>query len=177
MKTVPYVAVAALALAIGTAAYVWHTVTPRVGTVLKTAPKMAPDVAFTRLDGTQSSTAALRGKVVLVNFWATSCKTCVHEMPAIVATHTKFRERGFETLAVAMRYDPPAYVVDFARTRQLPFTVVIDNTGRVAREFGDVKLTPTSLLINRKGEIVKRYVGEPDFAELHQHVERLLAET
>ena len=169
MKILPYVAVAALALAIGTGAYVWHTDTPHV--------EAAPDVAFTRLDGTQSSTAALRGKVVLVNFWATSCRTCVHEMPQIVATHTKFRERGFETLAVAMSYDPPVYVVEFAKSRQLPFTVVIDNTGRMAREFGEVKLTPTTLLINRKGQIVKRYVGEPDFAVLQQRVERLLAES
>ena len=169
MKILPYVAVAALALAIGTGAYVWQTNTPRV--------EAAPDVPFTRLDGTQSSTAALRGKVVMVNFWATSCMTCVHEMPQIVATHTKFRERGFETLAVAMSYDPPVYVVAFAKSRQLPFTVVIDNTGRMAREFGEVKLTPTTLLINRKGQIVKRYVGEPDFAELQQRVERLLAES
>ena len=173
MKFLPYVAVAAVALAIGAGAYLSHTGTLHV----ETAPEMAPDVAYSRLDGTKTTTGALRGKVVLVNFWATSCMTCVHEMPQIVATHTKFRERGFETLAVAMSYDPPVYVVDFAKSRQLPFTVVIDNTGRMAREFGEVKLTPTTLLINRKGQIVKRYVGEPDFAELHQRVERLLAES
>lgn len=173
MKFLPYVAVAAVALAIGAGAYRSHTGTPRV----ETAPEMAPDVAYSRLDGTKTTTGALRGKVVLVNFWATSCMTCVHEMPQIVATHTKFRERGFETLAVAMSYDPPVYVVAFANSRQLPFTVVIDNTGHMAREFGEVKLTPTTLLINRKGQIVKRYVGEPDFAELQQRVERLLAES
>ena len=48
---------------------------------------------------------------------------------------------------------------------------------QVAREFGGVKLTPTTLLINRRGQIVKRYLGEPDFDELHQRVERLLSET
>lgn len=173
MKFLPYVAGAALALAIGVGAYLWHTGTWRVAN----ASEMAPDVAYSRLDGSKSTTGALRGKVVLVNFWATNCKVCVQEMPKIVATHTQFRARGFETLAVAMSYDPPAYVVAFANSRQLPFTVVIDNTGQVAREFGDVKLTPTTLLINRKGEIVKRYLGEPDFDELHQRVERLLSET
>ena len=173
MKSLLYVAVAALALAIGVGAYVWQAGTTRV----HSPPEMAPDVAYSRLDGSKSTTGALRGKVVLVNFWATSCKVCVHEMPKIVATHNEFRSRGFETLAVAMSYDPPAYVVAFANSRQLPFTVVIDNTGQVAREFGGVKLTPTTLLINRKGEIVKRYLGEPDFDELHQRVERLLSET
>ena len=137
----------------------------------------APTVAYTLLDGTSATTDQLRGKVVLVNFWATSCTTCVKEMPEIVATYEKYKARGYDTLAVAMSYDPPAYVANFAETRKLPFSVAIDNTGVIARSFGDVQLTPTSVLINKRGEIVKRYVGEPDFAALHQLVEELLAET
>jgi peroxiredoxin len=137
----------------------------------------APDVSYTLLDGSKATTEQLRGKVVLVNFWATDCTTCVHEMPQIVATHEKFKARGYETMAVAMSYDPPAYVINFAETRKLPFGVVIDNTGEIAKSFGEVRLTPTSVLINKRGEIVKRYVGEPDFVALHQLVEKLLAET
>ena len=137
----------------------------------------APDVGYTLLDGSQSSTGQLRGKVVLVNFWATDCTSCVHEMPQIVATHEKFKARGYETLAVSMRYDPPARVIHFAETRKLPFGVAIDNTGAIAASFDQVQLTPTSVLINKRGEIVKRYVGEPDFAALHRLVEKLLAET
>jgi peroxiredoxin len=138
---------------------------------------MAPNAAYTLLDGSRSTINSLRGKVVLVNFWATSCTTCVHEMPQIVATHQQFKARGFETLAVAMRYDPPAYVINFAETRKLPFGVAIDNTGEIAKSFDQVQLTPTTVLINKRGEIVQRYVGEPDFAALHQLVETLLAET
>jgi peroxiredoxin len=129
------------------------------------------------LDGTQVTTAQLKGKVSLVNFWATSCTTCVAEMPELVSTYNKFKDRGYETLAVAMRYDPPSYVVNFAQSRQLPFKVAIDNTGAVAREWGDVQLTPTTFLVNKRGEIVKRFVGTPDFAELHRLIEKLLAET
>ena len=73
-----------------------------------------------------------------------------------------------------MRYDPPASVIRFAESRRLPFGVVIDNKGEVARGFGSVELTPTSVLINQRGEIVARYVGEPDFSALHALVERLL---
>ena len=136
----------------------------------------APDFSYTLLDGARSSTTALRGKVLLVNFWATSCVTCVKEMPELVATHRKYSGRGFETLAVAMSYDPPAYVANFAHSRQLPFGVVIDNTGAIAKAFPDVRLTPTTYLIDKRGAIVKRYVGEPDFKELHALVEKLLAE-
>ncbi len=137
----------------------------------------APDFSYTLLDGAKQSTTALRGKVLLVNFWATSCVTCVKEMPQLIATHRKFEGRGFETLAVAMSYDPPAYVANFAQSRQLPFGVVIDNTGAIANAFAGVQLTPTTFLIDKRGGIVKRFVGEPDFADLHALVEKLLAET
>lgn len=137
----------------------------------------APRVDYVLLDGSRLDSDAWAGKVMLVNFWATSCRSCVHEMPQIVATHAKFKGRGFDTLAVAMSYDPPAFVTNFAASRQLPFGVAIDNTGRIAEQFGRVQLTPTTFLINKRGEIVKRYVGEPDFAALQTLVEQLLAET
>lgn len=136
----------------------------------------APSFSYTLLDGSKASTDAQRGKVLLVNFWATSCTTCVKEMPNIAATHQKYAARGYDTLAVAMKYDPPAYVANFAASRKLPFGVVIDNTGAIAKAFGDVQITPTTFVIDKRGAIVKRYVGEPDFAELHALVEKLLAE-
>ncbi|MCK6432989.1 MAG: TlpA family protein disulfide reductase [Burkholderiaceae bacterium] len=137
----------------------------------------APAVDYTLLDGTRGNISRLKGQVVLVNFWATSCTTCVKEMPQIVDTYQRYRNRGFQTLAVAMEYDPPAYVASFARTRALPFGVAIDNTGEIARQFGQVRVTPTTVLINKRGEVVKRYVGEPDFPALHALVEQLLSES
>ena len=140
------------------------------------AQQAAPNLTFTQLDGSQHTIAELKGKVMLVNFWATSCSTCVKEMPQIVATYQKFRGQGLETLAIAMEYDPPAYVMQFAQTRQLPFRVAIDHSGNLAKGFGEVQLTPTTLVVNKKGIIVKRYVGEPDFAALHVLLSQLLAE-
>ena len=110
-----------------------------------------------------------------MNFWATSCTTCVAEMPELIATYNKYKARGFETVAVAMSYDPPSYVVNFAQTRQLPFKVAIDNTGGVAKAWGDIQLTPTTFVLDKQGNIVKRYVGAPNFAELHQLIDKLLA--
>jgi peroxiredoxin len=127
------------------------------------------------LDGSTTTTADLKGKVTLVNFWATTCVSCVKEMPALVATHQKYQSSGFETVAVAMSYDEPSWVLNFAQTRQLPFKVALDNTGDIARSWGDVKLTPTTYLVDRQGRIIKRYVGEPDFAALHALIEKLLA--
>ena len=98
-------------------------------------------------------------------------------MPAIIETHQRFKARGFDTLAVAMKYDPPAAVAHYAQTRQLPFGVAIDNTGAIAEGFGNIRGTPTTLLVDKRGRVVKRIVGEPDFGELHALIEQLIAET
>lgn len=137
--------------------------------------ELAPETTFKTLQGEAITTASLRGKVVMVNFWATSCTTCVQEMPEMVETYKKYRERGFEFIAVAMSYDPPNYVLNYSETRQLPFKVALDTDGEVARSFGDVKLTPTTFLIDKNGEILKRYVGIPEFPAMHQLIEKALA--
>ncbi len=126
------------------------------------------------LNGSALTTTDLKGKVVLVNFWATSCVTCVAEMPELAATYQKFAPQKFDLVAVAMKYDPPSYVVNFAQTRQLPFKVAIDNTGEVARAWGDVSVTPTSFLVGKDGQVAKTYVGQPNFEQLHSEIERLL---
>jgi len=164
MKKIIPVAALAIALAAGAGVY------------LNTGVSAAPASTFVLLDGSKKTTEDLKGKVTLVNFWATSCVTCVGEMPKVIATYDKYKAQGYDTLAVAMSYDPPSYVVNFAETRNLPFKVAIDNTGAVAKAWGDVALTPTTYIVNKRGEIVKRYVGEPDFAELHKLIEKLLAE-
>jgi len=136
----------------------------------------APEVTFVSLQGEKITTTSLRGKVVLVNFWATDCVTCVKEMPDITATYNKYRAQGFETIAVAMRHDPPNYVLNFVDKNKLPFTVALDPMGELAKAFGEVKLTPTTFVIDRQGKVVTRILGEPDFAKLHVLLEEKLQE-
>ncbi|VFR28452.1 Cytochrome c-type biogenesis protein ResA [plant metagenome] len=138
------------------------------------APK-APELAFTTIKGEQLSMESLRGKVVLVKFWATSCVTCIKQMPDTIENYTRFHDRGFETIAVAMNYDPANYVLNYVETRNLPFKVVHDTKGEIAKGFGDVRLTPTAFLIDKQGRIVKRYLGEYDKADFHATLEKALA--
>jgi peroxiredoxin len=135
-----------------------------------------PDATFTLLSGQKVSTADLKGKVYLVNFWATSCTTCMHEMPQMVDTYNKFKGRGLEFVAVAMNYDAPMYVANYAQTRQLPFKVAMDD-GTAAKKFGNVQLTPTTFVVDKNGTILKRYVGEPQFAELDTLLQKALGTT
>ncbi|MDP3673362.1 MAG: TlpA disulfide reductase family protein [Telluria sp.] len=135
----------------------------------------APEVTYIALDGQKITSQSLRGKVVMVNFWATSCTTCVKEMPQMVDTYNKFKDQGLEFVAVAMNYDPPNYVLNFTETRKLPFKVALDTTGELAKAFGDVAMTPTTFVIDKRGKIIKRYLGEPEFGALHALLKKELA--
>ena len=141
-------------------------------------PPAAPDVTYRLIDGARVRQQELLGKVVLVNFWASSCVNCIKEMPALVQTHERFAPRGYETMAVAMAYDRPDFVLHFASTRQLPFKVALDLQGEVAQAFGRVSVTPTSVLIGADGRIVQRWVGEPEsWTTLHNLIESKLLRT
>lgn len=139
-------------------------------------PVPAPQVTFVSIKGEKITTADLRGKVVLVNFWATDCVICVKEMPEMARTYERYRERGFEFVAVAMKHDPPNYVIAYAEKNRLPFRVALDPLGEHAQAFGDVRFTPTTFVIDKRGKIVSRIQGEPDFARLHKLLEVKLAD-
>lgn len=136
----------------------------------------APNLRFTTISGEQFDTASLKGKVVLVNFWATSCTFCIHEMPGVVNTYKRFHDQGLDVVAVAMRYDPPSYVVDYSESRHLPFKVTLDVNGEAARQFGNVEATPTTVVIDRAGRIVARFQGELEFDTLNSFLAKQLAE-
>ncbi|OYY58965.1 MAG: thioredoxin [Hydrogenophilales bacterium 28-61-11] len=135
----------------------------------------APTVTFVTLEGQPIQLDSLRGKVVLVNFWATSCPGCIKEMPGMVETYNQYKAKGFEIIAVAMSYDPPSHVVNFTQTRQLPFPVALDVKGDLALAFGDVKLTPTSFIVGKTGQILEQKIGELDFVKLRKLLDQELS--
>jgi len=147
------------------------------GTVLAfTRTEAAPEVRFTNLAGGSFMTSDLRGKVVLVNFWATDCTTCMAEMPKMVETYNKYSPRGYEMVAVAMSHDHPNFVAAYAAKAKLPFKVALDTDGSVAKQFWNVRVTPTTYLIDKRGRVLKQYLGEPNWVEFHALLEKALAE-
>lgn len=133
-----------------------------------------PNVAFVSLKGERYNLQDLRGKVVLVNFWATDCPGCVKEMPRLVDTYHRYQSRGVELIAVAMSHDRPDYVANFAEKKGLPFPVALDIQGEISRAFGDVRLTPTLFVIDKQGKIIQRTLGEPDFDRLYTLLDKSL---
>lgn len=128
----------------------------------------APEVTFTTLDGQKISMQDLRGKTVLVNFWATDCPGCIKEMPDLIDTYQHYKDKNFVVIAVAMPYDPPAQVANYTREKNLPFAVMHDGYGEMVKAFGDVNLTPTSFIFDAQGNRLQKVIGELNFAELRK---------
>ncbi|TKB63931.1 MAG: TlpA family protein disulfide reductase [Nitrospira sp.] len=121
---------------------------PAVGTA-------AEDFRLVDLEGKQQSLSQYRGKVVLVNFWATWCKPCTTEMPAMQTTYDKLREKGFVVLAINELEDE-AKVRDHIKQYGHTFPVLLDRDNKVANQFGVFGL-PVSVFIDEKG-VVQEYI-------------------
>lgn len=150
---------------VGALAYVWMS---------PEGLKRAPEVALRTLDGKEINLAGLRGKPVLVTFWATSCPGCVKEIPHLIELYRDFAPQGLQLVAVAMDYDPPDHVLAMRDARQIPYPIALDIEGVAARAFGNVRLTPTSFLIAPDGRIVRQKIGEMEMADVRAQIRAML---
>lgn len=165
MKTRDILAMAIVAILIGGGLYLW--LSPE-------GLRAAPQVSLKTLDGETVSIEGLHGRPVLLTFWATTCVSCIREMPHLVELHERYNSRGLEVIGVAMSYDRPDHVMDVVRTRGLPYTIALDTDDSAARAFGDIRLTPTSFLISPEGRIVYQKLGDIDWNLVERNLERWL---
>jgi len=117
----------------------------------------APEFVLKTMDGQDLDRRAFKGKIVLVNFWATWCGPCKEEMPALERLRQKFRDREFEVLAITTDNQRKA-IASFSKTLGLTFPVLLDETKEVSDMFG-VRGLPTSVLIDGDGKLLGRAVG------------------
>lgn len=134
----------------------------------------APDITITTIAGKQIALKTLRGKPVLVTFWATDCASCVQEIPDLVELYRRYHDQGVELIAIAMAYDPPNHVLELSQSMQLPYSITLDITGEYALAFGQVRLTPTTFLIAPDGSIAWQQTGPFELANLQARIESLL---
>ena len=132
--------------------------------------KPAPEVAFNFVDGRKLTMQELKGRPVLVTFWATSCSGCVKEIPHLAELYQEMAPRGLEIIGVAMAYDPPNHVMTMRKEKAIPYPIALDIDSKIALAFGDIKLTPTSFLIDPNGQIVKQKIGEMDMTLVKQRI-------
>lgn len=138
--------------------------------------RMAPAVTFKTIQAQALELLAFKGQPVLVTFWATDCPSCLEEIPHLIKLHETYHARGFRLIAVNMYYDPPNRVLAMVKSKQLPYSIALDPNGELADAFGDVKLTPTTFLIDKSGKIILQTQGKFEPAYLQQQIELLLTD-
>ncbi len=126
------------------------------------------------ISGEKITSQQLLGKITLINFWATDCPGCINEMPGLIETYNQYKDQGLEVIAVAMYYDPPSRVISFTKNNNLPFPVVLDTNKEIINKFNNVKLTPTSIILDKNGYVINTIIGEIDFNEFNKNLINLL---
>jgi thiol-disulfide isomerase/thioredoxin len=142
----------------------------------------APDVTFKDLDGKDVALSSLKGKVVVVNFWATWCDPCREEIPWLIEFQQKYADKGFTLLGVAMDEEGKPVVQPFVQTT--PFNVnghpttmnypIVLGNDDLAGKFGGLLGLPTSIVISRDGKIEKKYIGSVSKDALDKDIQSLL---
>ena len=136
----------------------------------------APEVALQLLDGEAVPLTDYRGGPVLIQFWATDCPTCISEMPELVELYETLGPQGLTLVGVAMEYDPERRVRNLVDRKSLPYPIALDEGARVANAFDNIRVTPTSVLIDAEGRIVWQRIGLLNFDRLHNEIRNLLPE-
>jgi len=166
----------ALALIIAVAAivgfYSLRRHAPVSGTTGARAKAVAPDFTLPKLDGTQLSLSSYRGKVVLLDFWATWCVPCREEIPRFVEMQQKYGDRGLQIIGVSMD-DSPDPVRPFYQQFRMNYPVVM-GTAATGEAYGGVLGLPIAFLIDRDGRIVTRHMGATDPAVFETDVQKVL---
>ena len=133
----------------------------------------APDFALTNLAGTTVRLSDFKGKIVLLDFWATWCAPCREEIPGFIQLQKQYSGRGFTVLGIALDDDGAAVVRPLAQKLGVNYPLVIGNT-QVAASYGGIQAVPTAFLIGRDGRILKTFVGPRGKSEWERTIQRAL---
>ena len=133
---------------------------------------IAPDFSLTDIAGRKLELSNYRGKVVLIDFWATWCAPCRSEIPRLVELQTKYRSRGLEILGISLDEERKP-VETFSKEFQINYPVALGDA-QVAESYGGILGLPVKFLVGRDGRIYAKYVGEADMAKIEHDIKPLL---
>jgi thiol-disulfide isomerase/thioredoxin len=120
--------------------------------------KKASDFSLKSADGVAHQLSKLKGKVVLVNFWATWCGPCRQEIPDFIEAYKKYKGKGLEIIGISLDQDGWTKVTPFVKQNQITYPVVLGDE-QVVENYGGVDAIPTTFLVDKSGNIVDKHVG------------------
>ncbi|GAG07168.1 unnamed protein product, partial [marine sediment metagenome] len=141
-----------------------------------TGGKPAPAFTLQDLNGKNVSLSDFRGKVVVLDFWATWCPPCVKEIPHFIELYEQYKDKGFEIVGISLDRAGISVVKSFVQKYQIKYPIMMTD-GRVDKAFGGIPSIPTTFLIDSAGNISKKYVGYNSKAVFEADIKKLLSET
>lgn len=134
---------------------------------------LAPDFTLPTSDGKSMKLSDLKGKVVILDFWATWCPPCRKGIPDLIALKKKYGAKGFEIVGVSVDTDTKSEVVPFMKEQKINYPVVYGNMN-VYQQYGGIRAIPTSFVIDKQGKIVASYEGLISVETYENHIKKLL---
>ena len=135
--------------------------------------KQAPNFSLKDADGNAVNLTEYRGKVVLINFWATWCGPCEAEIPWFIEFEKKYKDQGFAVLGVSMDDDGWKSVRPYVASHKINYRIVIGSEV-VSQQFGEIDSLPTSFMLDRQGRIASNHIGLVDKVDYQNEIVKLL---
>ncbi len=136
----------------------------------------APDFNLKGLDGKPIQLSSMKGKVVLLDFWATWCPPCKAEIPHFKELYSQYHGKGLEVIGAALDQGGEKDVAPFAKQNQINYPLAAAGTQELAQRYGGIRGIPTTFLIDKQGRIAQKYLGYQDKAVFEKEIQALLAE-
>ena len=135
--------------------------------------KQLPEIEFTLIDGKKLTVDELKGKTVLLNFWATTCAPCRKEMPDLVGLYHEFSEKDVQIIGISMAHDRPDQVIAFKQQYKIPYTLAMDIDSVIVKSLS-VEAIPLTLLISPRGQIEYRHIGVINVDDMRKRIAAML---
>ena len=139
----------------------------------QTEPVAVPPLELTDLDGHPVSLAALKGKVVIIDFWATWCPPCVGEMPDMNRLYKELKDKNFTVVGISMDTGSERPVKALADKMGIAYPILM-GSNNIAKQFGEIIGIPVSFLVDRQGKVIKRYDGPRGYNVFLEDIEEVL---
>ena len=132
------------------------------------------DFVFNDLNDKPVKLSDFRGRIVLVNVWATWCPPCREEIPSFINLYDKYKDKGFEIIGIATDKQGKSIVKPFAEKFKINYPLVVGDMREVVKIFGPIRGIPTTFLIDEKGEIKNKYIGLRSEEKFEEDIKKLL---
>lgn len=143
--------------------------------VKNTGPYSLPDITLETPDGRPFALSTLRGKPILVVFWASTCDICNQALPELIRLHNEYAPQGLEIVGIVIYYDNKDDALAMVKNMLIPYRILLDSDKKATQAFRNVHYTPTTFLIAPNGRVVYRNFGRIDFNFIRMQTEKFFA--